>query len=136
MRIFSESDFRLKFSKRLALTLTGTVRGSISFALVASIQTDTKINKDLLLGTMICLVWITNVFFYSFYPFLLSLFKGIDQNSPSTPKNSTLELSEVGAGVLGSSTSSSINFVSVFSNIVLLLFYVVSHVFLSKFNQN
>ena len=89
-KLFCIDDFKLKTSKKIVLTLTGTIKGAVSFALALSIHSSNEKNREVLISSMIIIVLITTVVFGGIMPYLKRSVKTIDYNSPQgSPESSS-----------------------------------------------
>jgi acyl-phosphate glycerol 3-phosphate acyltransferase len=89
-KLFCIDDFKLKTSKKIVLTLTGTIKGAVSFALALSIHSSNEKNREVLISSMIIIVLITTVVFGGIMPYLKRSVKAIDYNSPQgSPESSS-----------------------------------------------
>ena len=74
-------SFNLKLSHKGILTVVGSIRGAISFGLAISIVSPNKMNRDILVASLIYIVFITNVLFIAILPAFKRKMRQIDNQS-------------------------------------------------------
>ena len=83
LKLFCADSFNLKTSKKCILTFSGTIRGAVSFALAISISSPNEINREVLISSVIYIVFITTVILGGFMPIIFKGLKMIDSESSS-----------------------------------------------------
>ena len=94
LKFFCVDSFKLKTSKKLTLTFSGTVRGAISFALAISIHSPNEINREVLISSMIYIVLFTTVVFGGLMPLVSKCLKMLETGSSSIELSDSSELGQ------------------------------------------
>ena len=81
LELWGINSFKLKLSHKGILTVVGSIRGAISFGLAISIVSPNKMNRDILVASLIYIVFITNVLFIAILPAFKRKMRQIDNQS-------------------------------------------------------
>lgn len=93
-QLLGHNQFNIKTSYKGIITLSGSIRGAISFSLAIGIKCPNKVNQEVLISSSIYIVFITTVLFHALMPVISYLFKLCDKKEEKRRVNVSMELSQ------------------------------------------
>jgi NhaP-type Na+/H+ or K+/H+ antiporter len=85
----------MKISEKGVMSAAGSIRGAIAFGLAISIDTSNRVAKEVLISSVLLLVFFTTIVFGALMPLFIRVFKSLDGASNNIEHHDSIEDLEV-----------------------------------------